>query len=229
MEPRWAIYERLIAEMEGKDPNCKVYPDHKVMGRESKAERQIDIWVETYSGGLNKKTTTAIECRNYSPKNKIGIKDVDAFYGFLKDVGANQGLLVTTSGFTKGALSRAEGAVEIDTRVIPFEDIEDFEWEDFLFNDLCQNYNGCFGSVGWSYYESPDESVYGHCSLCGALHIRCGFCGYSEVYDEMGCGRCETIERCVNEECRGEFILHYHKGEIDDFEARLREDEDEEY
>lgn len=53
---------------------------------------------------------------------------MDSFVGFLLDVGAPLGLLVTTSDFTPAAKARAQGqgAPDIDLDVVPFDELA--EW-----------------------------------------------------------------------------------------------------
>src|ERR1700730_4534356 len=85
-EPDWKIYEKSIAHIEESYDNCKVSQNHKVTGRRSGTERQVDVWLEAVVGD-NHVVTVAIECRRYSGR-PVSIKDIDALYGFLDDVGA---------------------------------------------------------------------------------------------------------------------------------------------
>ncbi len=107
-EPDWKIYEKAIAHIEESYDNCKVTQNHKVTGRRSDLDRQVDVWLEAEIGD-NHVVTVAIECRRYSDR-PVSIKDIDAFYGFLDDVGANKGVMISHSGYTDGARKRAEGA-----------------------------------------------------------------------------------------------------------------------
>lgn len=45
-----------------------------------------------------------IECKRYAPRNPVGIEIVRGLYGVTERSGANQGLVVTSSSFTRGAL-----------------------------------------------------------------------------------------------------------------------------
>lgn len=45
-----------------------------------------------------------IECKKYSPDNRVGVEIVRGLYGVTEMKGANQGLVVTSSSFTRGAL-----------------------------------------------------------------------------------------------------------------------------
>ncbi len=86
-EPDWKVYERSIAHIEESYMICKVIRNHKIMGRRSETERQVDVWLEAEIGD-NHSVTVAIECRRYRDR-PVSIKDTDAFYGFLEDTGTN--------------------------------------------------------------------------------------------------------------------------------------------
>jgi hypothetical protein len=64
-----------------------------------------------------------VDCKHWTGKVDVG--EVDAFVGFLLDVGAPLGLLVTTSEWTPAARSRAreQGAHDIDLDVVPFDEL----------------------------------------------------------------------------------------------------------
>jgi hypothetical protein len=219
-DKRWILYEKVIEDLEGQDQNCEIIRDYHVKGRESGILRQVDVWIRASVGGMEHPTTVAVECRAYGSKNKIGIRDVDAFYGFLQDVGADKGALVTTSSFTKGAKARAEGG-KIETQVLTFEEALAFKWREYVLEDRCATYSGCWGTVGWSYHEKPSESVYGYCGECGTFHIRCGLCGEYDYYSER-----EGSIRCSNEDCRGVFAVRFGKDGIASFTAELWEEEE---
>lgn len=45
-----------------------------------------------------------VECKKYAPDNRVGVEIVRGLYGVTEMKGANQGLVVTSSSFTRGAL-----------------------------------------------------------------------------------------------------------------------------
>ncbi len=55
-----------------------------------------------------------VECKKYSPENRVGVEIVRGLYGVTEMKGANQGLVVTSSSFTRGAL---EEKARIGTRM----------------------------------------------------------------------------------------------------------------
>jgi len=209
-DPKWRIYEKVVADCKAKYPDCEVTRNHFVVGRRSTVRRQVDVWVTANIAGHDVKL--AIECRCYG--RKIGIKDMDAFCGFLDDVSANKGVLVTTAGFTSGAEKRAKGA-DIDLRVMPLEEAEDLNWADYLDNS-CRSWGNCWGSINWEYSESG--SRIGHCSDCGEFHVMCGHCGHIAAYSPDGCDasignvhlRCAGCDHC--------FVLGVEKGDVCDID-----------
>lgn len=49
-DPKWKIYEKVAIDIERQYPNCTVTHDHKVTGRRSGIERQVDIWLSGQVG-----------------------------------------------------------------------------------------------------------------------------------------------------------------------------------
>jgi hypothetical protein len=181
-EPDWKIYEQAITHIEESYENCQVTRNHKLVGRHSGVRRQIDVWLSAEIGDKHT-VTVAIECRRYN--RPVAIKDIDAFCGFLDDVGANKGVIISHAGFTEGATKRAEGA-GIELKILNIEEAEEFDWNDFL-RDSCRTPE-CFGTISWHFADGQSEA--GHCSNCGSFYIRCGNCGSVDWYNEG------EIEKC---------------------------------
>jgi hypothetical protein len=212
-EPDWKLYEKAIARIEKSYGNCKVTPNHRPIGRLSGVKRQVDVWLEA-SVGDNHIVRVAIECRHHTD-TPVDIKDIDAFCGFLDDVGANKGVMMSHSGYTDGARKRAEGA-GIDLKVLTLEEAEEFDWEEFVQDD-CQVEN-CFGTIQWHFQDGNSEA--GRCHNCGTFHIRCGNCGEVSWYHES------DIEECL---CGMSWRLRQEDGMTSGIEElRLPEKEDEE-
>lgn len=183
-EPDWKLFEKAIARIEESYKNCKVTRNYKPVGNLSGVPRQVDVWLSAKIGD-NHEVTVAIECRRYNDR-PVSIKDVDAFCGFLEDVEANKGVMISHSGFTEGAQKRAEGA-GIELKVLTLEQAEEFDWEEFV-QDYCQM-EYCFGTIQWDNQNGDSEA--GHCHNCGTFYIRCGNCGEVSWYNEW------DIEECV--------------------------------
>jgi hypothetical protein len=125
--------------------------DHTIRGKLSDTDRQVDVWLE---GGIGagRSITVAVECRHYD-KNPVPFKDLDAFCGFLLDVGANKGVMFSDSGSTEGAKKRAAGAAaKIELEVMTLSETEDFDWDEFLMTGV-RSRNASERSTGTSRTE----------------------------------------------------------------------------
>jgi len=169
-ELKWRVYEKIVGDTQAMHRNCVVIQDHKIKGVRSGVIRQIDVWVTGEIAGHEIKL--AIECKLH--KAKVDIKTVDAFIGFLEDVAADKGVLITTTGFTLGAKTRA-GAAGIELNVMTLESAMETDWGQFL-EDSCKTWMRCLGSIHWDYSESGPR--FGMCDHCGQLNIECGACGH---------------------------------------------------
>jgi hypothetical protein len=70
-DPKWRIYERAAAELEASYPDCHVIHDHKVIGRRSGKERQVDVWINGLVGPHD--INIAVECRCYQVRVGINL------------------------------------------------------------------------------------------------------------------------------------------------------------
>ena len=218
-EPDWKLYEKAIAHIEESYGNCKVTRNYRPIGRLSGTKRQVDVWLEAGVGD-NHIVTVAIECRRYAA-TPVDIKDIDSFCGFLEDVGANKGVVMSHSGYTEGAKKRAEGAGRIELRVLTLEEAEEFDWDEFV-QDYCQIEN-CFGTVQWNFQDGNSEA--GYCHNCGSFYIKCGNCGEVSWYNEW------DVEQCFS--CGASWRLRHEDGmtcgieELPPPKEELEEKEDE--
>lgn len=193
----WKMYEKAIAHIEDSYNNCKVNQNYRVTGRRSGKERQVDVWLEAEVGD-NHVVTIAIECRRYSDR-PVSIKDIDAFYGFLDDIGASKGVMISHTGYTEGARERAKGA-GIELRMLTLEEAEEFDWDEFI-QDSCE-VQECFGTINWCFSDGDSEA--GYCGNCGSFHIRCGNCETVDWYHEG------DVESCPG--CKMQWRLKKEKG-----------------
>lgn len=112
----WREYEKQICE-----EFCKKYSESQILfdqewvGRYSKVPRQIDILVRSNMAGVE--LIGVFDCKCFS--KKVDVKVIDSMFGFIDDIGAHFGGVVTTRGFTDGAMNRANPG-HIHLRVIPF-------------------------------------------------------------------------------------------------------------
>ncbi len=99
------LLEMLVAELH-EAPNVNVARNVKLPSlRDLKRKREFDILVSGLFSGYP--VRIAIECKNH--RNVLDIKHIDAFIGKLQDVGipTQQGIYVSSVGFTTGAMERA--------------------------------------------------------------------------------------------------------------------------
>ena len=83
---------------------AEITKNTQIVGHISGSKRQIDVLVRLLKEG-KPYCAIVVECKHYA--QKINIKTVDSFVGFLKDVGAQRGILISDKGFTRGAINRA--------------------------------------------------------------------------------------------------------------------------
>lgn len=184
--PMWRLFEQQITELASSmDDTTLVKHDVRCAGEVSGVQRQVDVWIEGTVAG--RQHVVVAECKRW--KNKVGIADVDAFVGKLLDVGADRGVLYTTSGFTSPALERAKGARHPRVALVHIDD-EEFDYRRALF-DPCPAENCEWGEVtSWESEESEwGEFEHGTCNVCGTRVVRCGNCGeaFAFTWDEVEC------------------------------------------
>jgi len=93
-----AIFQRLREQFGFEH----VEGSHHYQARDSGVKRQVDV--TAYSPDEKR---IIIECKLH--KRRVGINYIDAFYTVISvDVGADGGIMVSQSGFTKGAVRSAQ-------------------------------------------------------------------------------------------------------------------------
>jgi hypothetical protein len=111
---RGGHYERLVAAVRHVlGPGAELDHDVAMPGLKSGQDRQVDVAVRRTDGDEHR--LLVVECKEHTRKIEIG--RVDAFVGFLDDLGAFGGIMVTTAGYTSAALWRAH-ASRIETWVL---------------------------------------------------------------------------------------------------------------
>ncbi|WP_445269592.1 restriction endonuclease [Streptomyces sp. DSM 41634] len=104
-DPAWRVYEKAVAALiSGKDPGVTVEHDQHLPGILSGRLRQIDVLVRTVVAGES--ITVVYECKHQ--RRPVGLATVEEFVAKLEDVGANQGVLFASSGYTEAAVRRLE-------------------------------------------------------------------------------------------------------------------------
>jgi hypothetical protein len=93
----------------------------RVQGKFSETRRQIDVLVRSHpKGGVP--TTLVVDCKRWA--NKIDVADVGSFIDLAKDAQADSGLLITTSGASKAAYTRARNAENLRIDIMPIDELK---------------------------------------------------------------------------------------------------------
>lgn len=123
-EPKWKRFEKLIHQLHSQfaPEGAEVIQDDKIVGCESKVERQLDVTIRHTIAQY--RILLVIECKDES--RPIDVATMGEFASLLRDVKANKGVMVSTSGFTPAAIAMAS-AQGIDTRT--FLDTENTDWK----------------------------------------------------------------------------------------------------
>ena len=97
--PPWREFEELVARIQ-RDlaPSAEVKQNEWIVGR-SGVPRHIDVTVRQSIGAYP--VLIAFDCKRHT--RKVELNDVAAFADQAKDVGARLGVLISNTGFTRGA------------------------------------------------------------------------------------------------------------------------------
>jgi hypothetical protein len=132
---KWRDYEQQIYEQfRIYFPICRVVHNTTIRGRFSKTPRQVDIAIQTHIEGFH--LVGAVECKYFN--KRVDVKIVDSFIGFLEDIQADFGYIVTNKGFTKAAANRAD-IPHLRLRVVAFSKLDSVQFDlDDLINQRIQ-------------------------------------------------------------------------------------------
>lgn len=120
----WKQYEQEIIDyFHSEYPEAKLTPNAKAQGKFSKAERQVDLLIEGET--LDFKFRIVVDGK-YRDK-KIDVTDVESFIGFVRDVEAHKGVMISTEGYSSAAINRAYyDDSDIDLDVLNFKELSQF-------------------------------------------------------------------------------------------------------
>jgi len=124
-EPDWRQFERAVhLELEGKFPGSTIRHDVKVPGALSGIARQMDVLVEEALPGGD--VRTAVDAKQHA--RPIDVKEVESFIGLLRDAKLERGLMVSASGYSAAALTRAfRDDVDVDLDVFTLDEFR--QWQ----------------------------------------------------------------------------------------------------
>jgi len=134
----WKQYEtEIYNKLKSEFPEVNITFDGKILGHQSRVERQIDVLA--IGKFLGQEITVAVECKYYS--KKIDVKIVDGFIGFLEDVKADIGIIITNQGFSPAARNRAE-AKKIRLEILTFEEFEEYDLAATMYEEIYEEEAG---------------------------------------------------------------------------------------
>jgi hypothetical protein len=179
-------YEDYVAEaMRQKfGDDAKIQRNVRLPSRSGVRDRQIDVMIDVSLPGLGE-VRIVVDAKRYAAP--VDAPDVEAFTGYVTDVGAKMGVLVTNTGFTEGAKSRAAVERGIHLDVVPIEELDDWE-PPFLMCRACTPGLGEDSLPGGVWVDEPIdlqldsdewetvETIAGTCGRCGSAHISCPQC-----------------------------------------------------
>jgi len=122
---QWATYEQQVFELFKEHfPRATARRNVYEMGRFSKRKRQIDVLLTEHTpAGILK---TVVDTKFF--KRKVDVKAVDTLAGFVEDVDAHRGMLITSMGYTRAALRRAfYGPSNLELDVLNFSELQKFQ------------------------------------------------------------------------------------------------------
>lgn len=117
MPKSWKEYEnQVFEEFRNRYPNQTIELDQKLKGRYSEAMRQVDVLIKTEIADSIQ--IGVFDCKMFN--KKVDVKVIDSMVGFMDDLNANYGGIITCIGFSKAAEKRAK-ASNIKLDIVKFE------------------------------------------------------------------------------------------------------------
>lgn len=119
-------YELLIEQLyRSLEPNAEIIQDDHILGRDTNANRQIDVSIRYKFAG----TTNLIIIQAKDYKNPADVNKVGEFLSVIRDVNANKGILICSSGFSKKAVEYAKNK---GIELLTLHSAQNKRWETLL-------------------------------------------------------------------------------------------------
>jgi hypothetical protein len=148
--------EKIIADIHREfAPDAIVQHNIKLLGRSGR-KRQVDVLIRGSIGIYPLRV--AVECKNYNKRvgnKRVGIEKVEAFITKLKDIDANIGVMISSSGYDDGAKAQANNHNVI---LLNMREAEEADWKD-VFSDEHWMHLFIFEVVEVKAYIKPVNSV----------------------------------------------------------------------
>lgn len=121
---KWQKFEHLVASIKAQfmDENSTIQLNEKITGLITERKRQVDITIRQRIGLYD--ILIAIDCKDY--KKPVDTKSIGEVSELMRDIGAHQGIIVSSNGFTKSAIKSAK-----DYRLLLYKliDTGEHEWK----------------------------------------------------------------------------------------------------
>lgn len=120
----WKLYEHKVLEKFREIyPNSEIKYNTTIRGIKSGRSRQIDTLLINRFGNTEVKTVIDSKCFS----KRISVTTVESFIGFLSDVGADRGIMVTQVGYSKTAQNRAKNEEsDIELKILTLDELPNF-------------------------------------------------------------------------------------------------------
>lgn len=124
----WKEYEdEIFEELRRRYPDVPIKRNAKVLGRISQTPRQIDVLIEAQV--LDSPVRVIVDAKKRT--KPIDVNDVESFIAMMADVEAHRGILVSTTGYSKTAVSRAHNEInqDVELDVFSLEELKHLQGE----------------------------------------------------------------------------------------------------
>jgi hypothetical protein len=182
--PTWLVYQRCVAafaQQQYGGMNVTVLANVFLTGAVSGVQRQVDVLIDSRWGEDNSKRII-VDAKNR--KSKIDINDVETIIGMMEDCRANHAVIVCTAGYTKGAIRRAQDAINIV--ILTLDQALEYKWcyEPCLGECTDKEIKKLNGAVLWGEFllHATVTNMWmtlqtGKCDMCHNFHVWCWDCG----------------------------------------------------
>ncbi len=182
----WEKYEvQIFQKLRNSFRKASITKNARIRGTHTRKLRQVDILIESRASRAAKKIV--VECKLFS--KRVNVKAVEAFIGFLEDIGTKHGILVTDVGYTDGAVSRVTKKKSIKLDIVKFNNLAFYSFGPDFCPD-CSLSSDFPSQVSWRTIfkiKHKRKNVYlqiGECDRCGTDQYKCIDCG--AVLDFIG-------------------------------------------
>jgi tetratricopeptide (TPR) repeat protein len=126
-ESNWSTYEQEVFDcFRTYFPKADIRKNVRIKGRYSKRLRQIDILITEKTPAGPSRIVVDAKLHN----RKLNVKAVEEFEGFVNDIGADKGLLISNKGYTRSALRRAYYCPrDLELDILDFSELK--RWQAF--------------------------------------------------------------------------------------------------